>query len=271
MGEPLLFAHFEEILELCHKYGIMLNLTTNGTFPRLGARRWAEKVVPVTSDIKISWNGANKATHETIMPGTQWEKVLENVRTFIEVRDAHAAAGGNRCRVTFQLTFLETNTAELADIVRLAADLGVDRVKGHHLWAHFDAIKGLSMRRNAESIQRWNDAVLQAQEAVERHRLAGGKRVLLENIFLLNANATQNLAPGGPCPFLGQEAWVSAEGRFNPCCAPDAERRSLGEFGDLHSTSIQDIWHGEDYRRLVASYSSRTLCLSCNMRKPVTT
>jgi nucleoside-diphosphate-sugar epimerase/glycosyltransferase involved in cell wall biosynthesis/MoaA/NifB/PqqE/SkfB family radical SAM enzyme len=269
MGEPLLYRHFEEIVELCREHGVLLNLTTNGTFPRLGARAWAERVVPVTSDVKISWNGASKATHEAIMVGTQWEKVLENVRTFIEVREAHAAGGGHRCRVTFQLTFLDTNVHELADVVRLAADLGVDRVKGHHLWAHFDAIKGLSMRRSPASIARWNAAVLDAREAVDRHRLPSGARVLLENIFLLDENATKDLAPGGQCPFLGQEAWVSAEGRFNPCCAPDAARRSLGEFGDLNEVGIREVWKGERYQRLIASYSSRALCLSCNMRKPV--
>lgn len=269
MGEPLLYAHFEEILNLCQHHGVRLNLTTNGTFPRLGALAWAERLVPVTSDVKISWNGATKATHEAVMPGTQWERVLENVRTFIAVRDAHAAGGGNRCRVTFQLTFLETNVGELADIVRLAASLGVDRVKGHHLWAHFEAIKGLSMRRSPAAIARWNAAVLGAREAVDRHRLPDGRRVLLENIFLLDADATRDLAPGGPCPFLGQEAWVSAEGRFNPCCAPDAERRSLGEFGDLNTMGIGEVWTGEPYRRLVAGYSSRALCLSCNMRKPL--
>ena len=270
MGEPLLYAQFGEIIELCKQHGVLLNLTTNGTFPRLGARGWAEKVVPVTSDVKISWNGATKATQEAIMVGTRWEKVLENVRTFIEVRDAHAAKGGNRCRVTFQLTFLDNNVHELADIVRLAAGLGVDRVKGHHLWAHFDAIKGLSMRRSPDSIARWNAAVLSAREAAEQHLLPNGVRVLLDNIFLLDEDATKDIAPGGPCPFLGQEAWVSAEGRFNPCCAPDAERRSLGEFGDLNEVGIRDVWTGERYQRLLASYSSRALCLSCNMRKPVT-
>jgi hypothetical protein len=53
--------------------------------------------------------------------------------------------------VTFQLTFLESNISELADIVRLAIELGVDRVKGHHLWAHFSQIRELSMRRSPDA------------------------------------------------------------------------------------------------------------------------
>jgi len=269
MGEPLLYDQFEGIIELCRRYGVKLNLTTNGTFPRLGAAEWAKRIVPVTSDVKISWNGATKTTHEAIMVGAKWENVLENARTFLAIRDAHAAAGGNRCRVTFQLTFLKSNVHELADMVRLAIDLGVDRVKGHHLWAHFDAIRDQSMRRNTESIGRWNAAVLEAREVAATKPLPNGKHVLLENIFLLDEKATQDLAPGGPCPFLGQEAWVSALGRFDPCCAPDAQRRSLGEFGNLQERSFMEIWNGEAYRALTSTYRNRPLCLACNMRKPV--
>jgi glycosyltransferase involved in cell wall biosynthesis/MoaA/NifB/PqqE/SkfB family radical SAM enzyme len=269
MGEPLLYEHFERILELCERHGVLLNLTTNGTFPRLGARAWAERIVPVTSDVKISWNGATQATQAAIMQGTQWDKLLADVRTFIEVRDRHAHEGGHRCRVTFQLTFLETNVHELADIVNLAIDLGVDRVKGHHLWAHFEAIEPLSMRRSPEAIRRWNAAVIDARAAASARTLANGKPILLENIFLLDEDASEDLAPGGPCPFLGQEAWVSALGRFDPCCAPDAQRRTLGELGSLHERGLMEIWTSPRYRELVASYRNRALCLGCNMRKPV--
>ncbi len=268
MGEPLFYEHFERIIGVCKAHGVMLNLTTNGSFPRLGARAWAERLVPITSDIKVSWNGATKHTHEAVMIGSNWEQCLANVRTLIEVRDAHAAAGGNRCRVTFQMTFLETNVGELADIVRLAAKLGVDRLKGHHLWAHFGEIESLSMRRDLGSIRRWNDAVRDAQAAARSDRLPDGREVLLENIFPLAEDATQDLAPGGPCPFLGQEAWVSALGRFDPCCAPDAQRRTLGEFGSLHDQSLNAVWQSEPYRKLVATYRNRALCLSCNMRRP---
>ncbi len=269
MGEPLLYRHFDEIIDLCAEYGVMLNLTTNGTFPKKGARAWAERIVPVASDVKISWNGSTKETQESIMLGSNWEKVIANVRTLIEVRDAHAAAGGNRCRVTFQLTFLETNVHEIAGVIELAAKLGVDRVKGHHLWAHFSQIRPLSMRRSPEAIARWNHAVLAARQAVEYHRLPAGRRVILENIFTLEESATQEISPDAVCPFLGQEAWVSADGRFNPCCAPDALRRKLGYFGALDQTSLYDIWTSPAYQDLQASYLQHSLCQGCNMRKPI--
>ncbi len=170
--------------------------------------------------------------------------------------------------MTFQLTFLEWNVRELADIVRLVASLGVNRVKGHHLWTHFDEIKPLSMRRSPDAIARWNKAVRDARAAAQECRLPSGKQVILENIYLLDEAAVEDLAPSSRCPFLGQEAWVNAEGRFNPCCAPDEQRRFLGEFGNLQKVSIRDIWTGEAYQRLLKTYRNRTLCRGCNMRKP---
>ncbi len=268
MGEPLLYDHFEAFLALCREHGVKLNLTTNGTFPRLGARAWAERIVPVASDVKISWNGATAGTHESIMLGARWDQALTNVRTFLAVRDEHAASGGNRCRVTLQLTFLEGNVDELVDIVRLAIELGVDRVKGHHLWAHFAEIEQMSLRRDRGSVARWNAAVAAARAVAEAVPLPNGERVVLDNFFPLDPDDRGDIAPGGPCPFLGQEVWVSAEGRFDPCCAPDAQRRTLGEFGDLHHAGLMEIWQGEPYRDLLRTYRNRALCLGCNMRGP---
>ncbi len=108
-------------------------------------------------------------------------------------------------------------------------------MKGHHLWAHFEEIKPLSMRRSPDSILRWNEAIQAAYKATEQHRLPNGNKVLLENIFPLEQGAGVDIAPGAVCPFLGKEAWVSALGRFDPCCAPDALRRTLGEFGNVQS------------------------------------
>lgn len=267
MGEPLIYKDFERIIELCHEYGIKLNLTTNGTFPKKGVQKWAELLVPITSDVKISWNGATKKTQEQIMLGTNWEKVLNNLMQFIAVRDNHAAQGGNYCTVTLQLTFLESNVGELADVVRLGIEYGVDRIKGHHLWAHFQEIKNLSMRRNGDAIARWNDAVRAAQTVAKENLLPNGKQIVLDNIYLLEDGAQNNLLPEAVCPFLGKEAWIATDGRFNPCCAPDQLRRQLGDYGNLNDRSLDDIWQSEAYEKLQKNYMQHQVCQNCNMRK----
>ena len=269
MGEPLLYKHFDEIIDLCHEFGVKMNLTTNGTFPVRGATAWAERIVPVGSDVKVSFNGCTAETQESIMLGTSLESILDNVKAFVAVRDAHAQGGGNRCRVTFQTTFLDSNIDELPDMVTLAASLGVDRVKGHHLWAHFTQIEGLSMRRSASSVERWNKIVDRTYLSADLHRLPDGSRVLLENIHPIDPDTPGDIAPEGECPFLGREAWVSAEGRFDPCCAPDALRRTLGDFGNIGERSLMTIWTSAEYETLRTRYMENHLCQTCNMRRPM--
>jgi MoaA/NifB/PqqE/SkfB family radical SAM enzyme len=268
MGEPLLYDGIEEIIDLCAQSGVKLNLTTNGTFPRLGARRWAELVVPVGSDVKISLNGIREETQAKVMKGTKLNRILENAAKFIEVRDAHAAAGGNRCSVTFQMTFMEMNYRELPDLVRLAASMGVDRVKGHHVWVNFPELERESLRRSSEPIVGWNAVVREARAAAEDVRLPSGDQVRLDSIFELDACEPESIASDGVCPFLGQEAWVNTEGRYDPCCAPDDLRKTLGGFGNVGDAGLMAIWRGQGYRALCRTYMNRALCIRCGMRRP---
>lgn len=269
MGEPLMYKNFGEIINLCHEFGLKLNLTTNGSFVIKGAKKWAELLVPVLSDIKISWNGATKKTHEEIMRGAKWEEVTENLITFLDVRDKYLKNTGRTCSVTLQLTFLETNLPELYDLAKMAIELGVDRIKGHHLWAHFEEIKDLSMRRNSDSIERWNNEVKRLYELRERMLLPNGRKIKLENFTILDSGGVEDLAPGGSCPFLGKEAWVNPEGKFSPCCAPDELRKQLGDFGNVNEVKLEEIWQGKDYKNLQKNYLNYDLCKTCNMRKPL--
>lgn len=267
MGEPLLYRQFDEILDLCREFGIRCNLTTNGTFPKRTVEDWAARIVPVTSDVKLSWNGATAETATQVMLKLDFEQAIDHVRRFIAVRDAHAAAGGNFCRVTFQLTFMRNNMHELADIVRLAARLGVDRVKGHQLWDHFEEIKGLSFRQNADTIAEWNRYVAEAHAAAAECLKPDGSRVLLEQITPLQEGEEAEVPHEYACPFLGRELWISATGKFSPCCAPDAQRQSLGDFGHYPAQGIAQVIESAQYRALMADYKERPLCRGCNMRK----
>ncbi len=266
MGEPLLWPDLPALLDLCSRRGIKVNLTTNGTFPGRGAAGWAERLCPASSDVKISWNGASAATAESIMRGLDFAAALAGLRVFLSVRDRLAAAGGWRCRVSLQVTAMEANVAELPGIVRLAASLGVDRVKVNQVQVHFDEIHGQSLRRDPPAIRRWNRAARASREAAEAARRPDGSMVELQNLVELSPEGEP--APLGPCPFLGREAWVTVEGRFAPCPAPGAARGELGDLGSLRERTLGQIWEGRPYRDLVAEWPGREPCRRCSFRRP---
>ena len=266
MGEPLLWAGIDALLDRCAALGLAVNVTTNGTFPGRGAAAWAARLVPVASDVKISWNGATAATASAIMPGIDLDQAIANVATLAAARDAHARAGGRRAGITFQVTAQERNVGELAAIVRLAARLGVDRVKLNHLQARRAELEPFSLRRSAAAIRRWNAAVQDARAAADAAALAGAP-VRLENADPLAEDPVEP-APRRPCRFAGREAWILHDGRFTPCPHPAAARGELGEFGSVADAPLGALWAAAPFRAFVARYAEHPICRACPLRRP---
>ncbi|WP_405279232.1 radical SAM/SPASM domain-containing protein [Cobetia sp. Ld8] len=270
MGEPLLYPHFDVFLALCSELGLTLNLTTNGTFPAPKSHQnveyWARKIVPITSDVKISWNGVTERTQSTIMGGTSLEQHIDNAKRFIEIRDELQSK--NYCSMTMQLTFMRSNLEEIPDLLDLALSLGFDRLKGHQLWTHFDEIRNESLRNDLVYAARWNQIVQHCHERVATHNQTAKRPFRLENFFALDLAILEDISPDGECPFLGKELWVDPTGRLNVCCAPDQQRKTLGDFGNLNTAKLSELVEGESYQELMNTYQSHALCQSCNMRRP---
>jgi MoaA/NifB/PqqE/SkfB family radical SAM enzyme len=272
MGEPLMFKHFPAFIKACAEHNLKLNLTTNGSFYGKGVTAWSDVLLPHLSDVKISWNGITESTQMEIMRGSSLKKQLENLKQFLLLRDEFALQGGNRPTVTLQMTFMEKNLEELPRIVAMAIDLGVDRCKGHHLWAHFNEIKGENLRRDRDSIQRWNRVAAECRALANERPLPNRSYLRLDNFFDLDpisADSDHSIHPEAVCPFLGKEAWVNYSGRFDPCCAPDKERANLGYFGNVNDEGgLLKIWNSKKYQSLVKNYSKNEVCKTCTMRRP---
>jgi len=127
----------------------------------------------------------------------------------------------------------------------------------------------LSMKATPESVTQWNTYVNEAHETAELYRKPNGEMVLLENIIPIEDNEIKEVPEDYECPFLEQELWISATGKISPCCAPDNLRRSLGDFGNTKTDSIQDVLQSERYIDLVQNYKTKAVCKTCVMRKPV--
>ena len=255
MGEPLLYPHFERMLEVIRECNVKLNLTTNGTFPLKGVDRWSELILPVASDVKISMNGSKAEIAEHIMVGLDFEKQIDNARRFITHRDEYREQGFHPT-VTMQPTFMRSNLEDLPAMLEAAIDLGFDRFKGHHVWITNDAMKSETLR-TPEYIEKWNDTV------DELYRIAGNK-IKLANVSKIDESILQRSA--GLCPFLGREAWIEHDGTFQVCCCPSEERAKFGDFGNICNSSFSELWDSDRYRNFVAGWGDYEPCSHCNMR-----
>lgn len=265
MGDPLVSNHIELITKLARKYNLKLNVTHNGTFPGKSIKEWADLLIPVTTDIKISWNGGKAETAESIMKGLDFEKAKKSIAEFAEYRDLFYKKTGYYCRLSFQMTFMKSNMHEIADVIKFASGIGIDRIKGYHLWVHFPELKKLSFISNDKSIYEWNAIAEKAHRV--NNALPAKRQLSLENFIPLNEKFIQQVPEEYDCPFLDKELWISATGKISPCCAPDKQRDELGDFGNIKNRSLREVIESREYQYLINNYKNNELCKTCPMRK----
>src|SRR5205823_7743143 len=80
--------------------------------------------------LHVSLDGATAATYESIRDGGAFDRVCENLRSLIAVK---RRLGTSRPRVEMVLVAMRRNVAELPELVRLAAGLGVARLHVQNL------------------------------------------------------------------------------------------------------------------------------------------
>ena len=268
MGEPLLYKSFFDLLKLVKENNLKMNLTTNGTFPKLGAEEWSNLILPIASDVKISINGASKEMNESIMEGINFKRQFANIDKFIKIRDKIRDDGINNPTLTFQATFMEKNLDEMPELLRLAINMDIDRFKGHHLWITHPELEKQSLRKDKESIRKWNKIVEKIYKIAKTERLKRGKKIKLANIYPIPYNTKNIIIPENYiCPFLGREAWIAWDGTFNVCCAPDNLRKTLGNLGNVKNRNFTDLWNSQKYTALVKNWGNYEVCKICNMRK----
>lgn len=263
MGEPLLYPDFPKLIEIAKKYNVKINLTTNGTFPFIGVEKWAKMLMPVVSDIKVSINGVNKDTAESIMIGIDFKKQIENIKTLIKYRDKVKVEGINNPTITFQVTFMKKNLYEIPKLLELAIKLRVDRFKGHHLWVTWEQLKEEDLRSNKELINKWNNIVDELFKIKEKYK----SNIKLDNIFKIGDESNicnEDII----CPFLGKEAWIDWDGTFNICCAPDNLRKQFGYFGNVIEDDFLSLWNSEKYNYFINNWENNPICRICNMKRP---
>lgn len=254
MGEPLLYSHFEQLLDLCKKHNVKMNLTTNGTFPK-GVEYWADKLLEVASDVKFSINGIAPEINETIMCGIDTKQQLANIEYYLNRRQKLA----NQSTVTLQCTFMKSNLNELENIIRWTINHGVDRVKGHHLWKTSDSLD-CEMLRTKENAALWNETCARCNE------IASGK-IRLENFTPIDLDEPDLDSADTYCQFLGKELWIEYDGSYQICCCPSNVRKDFGDFGNIKDISPLEMWNSPQYLDFIKNWGNSENCKKCNMRR----
>ncbi len=223
MGEPLLYSHFNELLELCGKLNIPLNLTTNGTFPGVWkSAAGMGRLLRSCSDIKVSCMGFDEETVGEMMPGTVFAEWKRNVESLLEIRRNLSVGSERLATVSLQVTLHRRNVQQSMDILMWAESIGVHRIKWNP--AVFLGCASNMLRSRYE---------LRECELEKWRTLLCSKKVICEgSLFFRKGCGNSAEAIELNCPFE-DELWILPDGSVEHC--PNPERR----FGDEKKDSAR--------------------------------
>jgi len=256
-GEPLLHRRLFDMIARAKQAGCRVGFTTNGTrlTPETGAR-----LLDAGLDLlAVSIAGASAATHEAIRVGSDFAKLVHNLRRFLRLREGSANA---RPKVEIFYLMTRTNLAELPRAVELAAELGADELVATNLdyviTPGLDALRAYGEGPPARAL---GAALEEARTAARRAGVAFRPYPLaFREMAVCDLNPLKIL-------------FISADGGVSPCVYTSLAGQStiprvfdghavevpVVQFGNLNERSLAEIWESAAYREFRARFAGRVL------------
>ena len=265
LGEPLLSPYLLDQVRLAKVRGLTVGFNSNAT---LLTRRRADELVALGLDwLHVSLDGASAATYEGIRAGANFDTVVRNLAGLVAAKRA-AGSVVPWLRVVF--VAMRRNVAELPDLVRLLARIGVDELRVQNLSHTFSdtdpsgRFGGIRAFAVAEALWTGADAA-RIRKAFAHARAAAAETGLDLRLPHLTAQPSAPAPDGRPgCTWPWDAAYVTSRGVVQPCCMVMGDDRVA--LGDLTAATFAEIWHGEPYRafrRRLTTADPPEVCVGC--------
>ena len=243
IGEPLVSPWFIEMCASLRKYGVLLDITTNGM---LLSKKVIDTIIPLVKDVKISFDGVNKRTFESIRRGADLERVRKNTLNLVS-----AIEGSQRDpspTVSLQMTLLRSNYLELPDVIRTAHELGVDRVKAYHIFSP-------SKELDNETIVHFLDDY----ERILQESLTIGDELNIELELAEPSLKSDDIGmESQACHLPWYESFIDTDGAVFICHSHGGEN-----CGNMNDSGFNDIWNSELYQTVRKGFRVDSPCWSC--------
>jgi len=229
-GEPLLDRLFEERLTLLQEFALsrLVDLQTNGEF--LTPPRSAAIVRSGVGRVTLGFDGATREVYESHRVGCHFERVLKNIRDFVEVRNK--LKGDTRLAIQYVRT--KANAHEVASAYQLFRQM---------LDPALDCFQD-QLSKN------WASNELEA----------GG---------IIWEGRPENCGTPIPCPMIDRQLIILVDGSMAACCW-DYNFSVCGEpLGNAQEETALSMFNGPKINQLrtvlqkEGSYHKPARCLSC--------
>ena len=264
LGEPMMHPRFFDMVAYAAGQGV--TVSTNSNLTLLNERRAEACVTSGLARLHVSVDGATAETYERIRVRSKLAKVTRSLGL---LRDAKARHDGAGPRVQMVSVIMRQNLHELPDLVRFAAEWGMERLWVQHLCHDFGEDQLPAHYRPMRDFVQHQTLLEDDPGRVdsyfgEARAIAGELGVDLR----LPRTVPRPHPPGTPgrkrCSWPWDQAYVSYQGLAMPCCMVSTPDRA--NFGNMVEAGAEAVWNAPEFAAFRARLDSDDppeLCRSC--------
>ena len=226
-GEPTIHPNFVKMLSIIDKHNARKYFCTNGmTLDKIKAAIF-EYSVDVFS---ISVDGAVPQTNDKIRQGSNFVKIISDLKEIVKERNSN---GLKYPHINFVFCAMKSNLNELAKLVELAADIGIEEVKVVYMTAFNSAFANEVLWDLKDEIKREFDKAMINADIYN---------ILLKLPFVPGEDPAAN-SSHRECFAVYRDLFISSDGFIRPCMS------SAHKFFPLNiNTGISEIWNSPNHQ-----------------------
>ena len=229
MGEPLVNINFFKMVEYATKFGIVSEITTNGSL--LNDANINKLLNSNLSRITVSIDGASSETFEKIRIRSNFKLVVSNSKNLIKKFKKKLI----RPEISTWCVVQNDNIDDFEKIFNLCKEIGFDKLTyqfhlsgwGKSEWDQINQSKKIEINSINERIKN-----------IKKRAKNEGLEV---NIFEENLLSFKR-----QCVWPWESSYLSKTGDIVPCCIIGDEK--VKSFGNIKKSSFRDIWNSENYK-----------------------
>jgi MoaA/NifB/PqqE/SkfB family radical SAM enzyme len=271
IGEPLLNKALPQIIQYLKRRGVEVIINSNGT---LLTPPWQKALVESGLDeYRCSIDGAKPETYARIRGANALPKLVEGLKGLVQTK---ARLQSETPRLSIWCVGTKENLAELPDLVRLAARLGVPEIYLQRL-VYFaqEAGQQYGMARDDRAIfgpdHDYQEEVIATCEALSAQlgldfRASGAR----DPRHSLEAARPAEFTPWQECMRPWTTAYVTANGNCLPCCISPFATSNYSSLilGNLFERPFAEIWGDylyQKFRTELLSPQPHRACANCGV------
>jgi radical SAM protein with 4Fe4S-binding SPASM domain len=245
-GEPTIHPDFIKMLEIIDRHGARKYFCTNG----MNIRHIREAVFKHRVDVfAVSLDGATRRTNARIRRGSDLHAIISELSDIIRERDC---SGLDYPYINLVFCAMKSNIAELPDLVRLAADIGIDEVKVVYLTVFNEGLLHESL---------WGEEELVRKYFLEAEVLGDSLGVYIKLPHITGEDSSGDRSHKD-CFVAWRDFFLGSDGYVRPCMSTP-----IKFFKFDASMNFMDIWNSREFinfRKNINSYETgATPCQRC--------